>query len=182
MTTIHRNDIAHLYINMINDKTSKDICWCYNQQFNGIGLYTEGSLHDQMKMWRTMALEGKIEIMNYNNMKRKTFDGKEWYIMVIQPKEDDDSVPLDPVGMMLLGVLVSGFVYCFESKKNRNDVAKWVMRKLDRGEKRNDCCICEYEIEGYGNNPTPVSKKGRCCDKCNTEKVIPARILEASER
>ena len=107
MTTIHRNDIAHIYINMINDKTPKDICWCYNQQFNGIGLYTEGSLHDQMKMWRTMALEGKIEIMNYNNMKRKTFDGKEWYIMVIQPKEDREDVPLDPVGMMLLGVFVS---------------------------------------------------------------------------
>ena len=37
------------------------------------------------------------------------------------------------------------------------------------------CCICKQPIEGYGNNAEPVCK-GRCCDKCNREKVIPARI------
>ena len=180
-TTINRNDLARNYLGLLQEKEKTDICWGYNHLNAGIASHNEETLHQQMKEWRNMALEGKIEIMNYNNMKRKTFDGKEWYILVVQPKELEDA-PLDPVGMMLLGVMVSGYVYCFEKKKNRNDVAKWVMRKLDRGEKRDDCCICEYEIEGYGNNPTPVSKKGRCCDKCNVEKVIPARLLEASER
>jgi len=44
-----------------------------------------------------------------------------------------------------------------------------------------DCCVCgAEECEGYGNNPDPVKKKGRCCDVCNTTKVIPARITSLS--
>lgn len=41
-----------------------------------------------------------------------------------------------------------------------------------------ECCLCHQKFKGYGNNPYPlVTDKGaRCCDKCNYEKVIPARI------
>ena len=39
------------------------------------------------------------------------------------------------------------------------------------------CCLCGKEIEEENsNNAYPVVKKGRCCDKCNTDKVIPSRI------
>ena len=41
---------------------------------------------------------------------------------------------------------------------------------------KNKCVICGEEYEGYGNNPYPVKDYGKCCDKCNLEKVIPARI------
>lgn len=37
------------------------------------------------------------------------------------------------------------------------------------------CAICGDTIERYGNNAEPVAK-GFCCDKCNREKVIPARL------
>jgi hypothetical protein len=42
------------------------------------------------------------------------------------------------------------------------------------------CCICKKEIpvvNGWdeGNNAEPV-KKGRCCDECNEQHVIPARL------
>ena len=37
------------------------------------------------------------------------------------------------------------------------------------------CSICKDEIKGYGNNAEPVNG-GRCCDKCNMEVVIPARL------
>lgn len=40
------------------------------------------------------------------------------------------------------------------------------------------CSICKVEIDGkyqFGNNAEPINN-GICCDKCNTEKVIPARI------
>jgi hypothetical protein len=62
------------------------------------------------------------------------------------------------------------------------------------------CCICGAEFDnGFGNNPDPVKKnlKGedikqwdpndpdgydpRCCDTCNTNVVIPARIKQAAE-
>ena len=38
------------------------------------------------------------------------------------------------------------------------------------------CCLCGVEFEGYGNNPAPVKESGECCDRCNAEKVIAARL------
>ena len=38
------------------------------------------------------------------------------------------------------------------------------------------CCICKCEYEGTGNNPAPLNTIGRCCDKCNAEWVMPARL------
>jgi hypothetical protein len=39
------------------------------------------------------------------------------------------------------------------------------------------CCICSEEIEGkYGHNAEPIVADGRCCDVCNSLKVIPERL------
>ncbi len=40
---------------------------------------------------------------------------------------------------------------------------------------KNKCCLCLDDYGKYGNNAQPV-KDGRCCDKCNNEKVMPERI------
>lgn len=37
------------------------------------------------------------------------------------------------------------------------------------------CCICGKEFYGYGNNPEPIKKEGRCCDDCDSNIVTPAR-------
>ena len=37
------------------------------------------------------------------------------------------------------------------------------------------CCICGKVFEGEGNNAEPY-KKGKCCDECNANVVIPARM------
>lgn len=37
------------------------------------------------------------------------------------------------------------------------------------------CSICKGNYVGYGNNAYPVND-GRCCDECNREVVIQARI------
>ena len=39
------------------------------------------------------------------------------------------------------------------------------------------CPICGKTFIGYGNNPYPVAKDGRCCDECNITSVIPMRLL-----
>jgi hypothetical protein len=43
-----------------------------------------------------------------------------------------------------------------------------------------ECCLCGKVIEsGFGNNPDPLPVKNEddeCCDACNYEKVIPARM------
>ena len=37
------------------------------------------------------------------------------------------------------------------------------------------CCICKKPFDGYGNNAEPVCS-GSCCDECNINEVIPARM------
>jgi hypothetical protein len=39
------------------------------------------------------------------------------------------------------------------------------------------CSLCGKEFTGFGNNPEPLAHyRKRCCDECNADKVIPARI------
>ena len=38
------------------------------------------------------------------------------------------------------------------------------------------CVICKKHFSGYGHNADPISAEGQCCDKCNMNEVIPARI------
>lgn len=32
--------------------------------------------------------------------------------------------------------------------------------------------MCGEEIDGFGNNPQPLTETGRCCDKCNHNVVM----------
>ena len=43
-------------------------------------------------------------------------------------------------------------------------------------EDKEKCVLCGKEIEGYGNNPAPLADEGKCCDSCNSKRVIPARF------
>lgn len=38
------------------------------------------------------------------------------------------------------------------------------------------CCICGKSFTGWANNPWPVKQDGECCDSCNFNFVLPARI------
>ena len=50
--------------------------------------------------------------------------------------------------------------------------------------KKVKCCICGKYINGYGNNPYPINndENARCCDDCNFNKVIPARIINIERK
>ena len=38
------------------------------------------------------------------------------------------------------------------------------------------CVICNEYYTGWGNNPDPIKNYGDCCNDCNTNAVIPARL------
>lgn len=42
------------------------------------------------------------------------------------------------------------------------------------------CVICGIKISGWGHNPDPLSKTGRCCDSCNNL-VILRRLKDINE-
>lgn len=41
------------------------------------------------------------------------------------------------------------------------------------------CCLCGNLYIGYGNNPYPLSlnESDKCCNDCNMNLVLPARII-----
>lgn len=42
------------------------------------------------------------------------------------------------------------------------------------------CSLCFKETIGYGHNPEPLKEfSKRCCDSCNEQHVIPARLSQA---
>lgn len=43
------------------------------------------------------------------------------------------------------------------------------------------CSICGREFVGFGNNAYPINN-GICCDGCNSNEVIPARIAQITKR
>lgn len=42
------------------------------------------------------------------------------------------------------------------------------------------CCLCDGDFFDFGHNPWPLvpddDDYSRCCDSCNTSKVLPARL------
>ena len=41
------------------------------------------------------------------------------------------------------------------------------------------CCLCGKEVEGYGNDPSPIetqNENDECCDECNLAIVVPTRM------
>ena len=130
---INRNELARNYFGMLQEKTKNDICWFYHHTEHGIGVMNIKELQEQMSYWRKLALEGKAKIMDYNNKTKNVFN-KKWHILVVQAYDDGEQVPHnpDPAGCMLMGYMVSGFIYAFKTKKNRDDVANYVMKGLDK--------------------------------------------------
>lgn len=48
--------------------------------------------------------------------------------------------------------------------------------KEELTENKETCVLCGKHIDGYGNNPAPLADEGKCCDSCNSKRVIPARL------
>lgn len=49
-------------------------------------------------------------------------------------------------------------------------------------QEKKECCLCGKKFTGWGNSPWPLSDFGECCDECNMQKVIPARIAMANNK
>ena len=60
-------------------------------------------------------------------------------------------------------------------EKIANMVYNYIRHELN-GKVKGKCCLCGGLILNHGNDPWPLSDKGRCCDTCNVTKVIQARI------
>ena len=59
-----------------------------------------------------------------------------------------------------------------------DDVYDKAYRDVMNTQREMECVICSNNIKDFGHNPDPINEgKGRCCNDCNINYVIPARLL-----
>jgi hypothetical protein len=69
------------------------------------------------------------------------------------------------------------FVECISKKQMLIGELDKADRMFRRRPELGTCCICKQYMETpFGNCPHPIRKRGKCCEECNTTKVIPARM------
>ena len=47
---------------------------------------------------------------------------------------------------------------------------------------KHKCPLCGKTFRGYGNDPRPLDIKGKVCDECNVNNIIPLRMMEIFSR
>lgn len=65
---------------------------------------------------------------------------------------------------------------CYDQEWIRRNKFKETIKDITEPEKPKECCLCGKPLDNFGNDPWPLEDKGRCCDDCNTNLVVPARI------
>lgn len=79
----------------------------------------------EAKRFRQYKKEGKL-IIRESNHREFEIDGKTFYTFVVQDTDDENN-NIDPLALGV-GFMVSGMVYFFVRKENRDNIYKWVMK------------------------------------------------------
>lgn len=131
MACFTRSDIKEKYDYALKMKTSSDLCLFFHHNQKDFGVLDKQELEQQMRYWRKEAKAKNLQIREHNNQ-TKIVDGKEWHILVIQPYDDAKLQDYNPClfGMLVLNFGVSGYIYAFDSKNNRDMIYQYVMKGL----------------------------------------------------
>ena len=79
---------------------------------------------DEMKRYKNFIRDGRLVVKEYNNQEKK-INNVSWYSLVIQnTKEEQNDICIG--SLKLFRFMVSGFVYWFSSKTNRDNIYKWL--------------------------------------------------------
>jgi len=131
MTThriICKEDMIGMGIHALQDrrksKARKEVCLFYHHQKNDTAWCTKEEIKAQCKEFRKLQKQGKLTMIESNN-KELSINGKTFYIFVVQHTDEEKDM-IDPFAMYH-GLLVSGFVYCFTAKYNRDVLYKYIM-------------------------------------------------------
>jgi len=131
MTAITREQMIEAYQGWKDTAGPNDnVMFFHHQSFVSKGCLScmnTQEMDAQKKIWKTLKQQGKIEIHKYNSKTYTHEDGNTWHFLVVQPTNLEDS-NIDPLGIFILGEMVSGFIYAFKNKKHRDRTQDYVMK------------------------------------------------------
>lgn len=117
------------YKKMLKQMNPTDIVWAFDEEKQKCRSYSNDDFRFYMLAWRQMAKCGYVRIEEFND-RTKTIDGKEWHFLVVQTTDPKDTA-IDPMGCSLYGFTVSGTIYSFQNKDNRDKVRQYVMKNIN---------------------------------------------------
>jgi len=129
---VSREQMEACFKYSMKDRRGKEeLCISWIKAEKGFGWLNRETLNEQMKIWRKMAKEGSLKIMEYNNSETEQY-GRKLYNFIVQPYENEKMKDCEfcPYALMVLGIMVSGYTYSFTKKENRDAIYNYVMKDI----------------------------------------------------
>jgi len=124
VSVLHMDDLRKFTRKILTDKNKTDIGFTWIKHYHDFSVYNKEEMTAQMKAWKTLAKDGKLNIYEENN-KEYDVEGKTIYCLVITPKPNDTSFcPLS----LAFGTMVSGYTYAFTKKDNRDAIYTYIKK------------------------------------------------------
>jgi len=109
-------------------KSRGETCFYYHRGAKEAMWATNEDMREQAKSWKNQMKKGdKLQFLEAN-CQTKLINGEEWHILVCGHETKD--LGFDPLGMGFddCQFIVSGFIYFFKNKENRDTIFKWLTR------------------------------------------------------
>lgn len=136
MALFHKEQMQRQYNHAVKDRRGKhELCLSWIAREKQFSWFDEAMLKEQMKIWRKLAKQGELKIMEYNNTSHKV-NGKTFYDFVVQPYHNGEmeDCPMCPYSLLINGIMVSGYTYTFTKQENRDAIYNYVMKDISQRE------------------------------------------------
>ena len=122
--TLRMEQVRAFVGKILTDKNKTDIAFTWLQDYLDFSVYNKEEMTDQMKLWKNLAKEGKLQMYEVNN-KEHDVNGKTIYTFVITPI--GANAFMCPLALSL-GVMVDGYTYAFTKKENRDAIYTYIKK------------------------------------------------------
>ena len=122
--SLHKDRQLDLVKRAVNNIRENEICFFWHVNTEVVGYNNSEIMRDNLKTWKQQKKQGILKIQEANN---RTFEinGKKYYALVVQDTDMEKNPPIDPLAFGL-GFHVSGLVYFFKNKKNRDAIVEYL--------------------------------------------------------
>ncbi len=131
MSIYSRTEFLDAWKRAMEDKEKKDgIIFLHRKsydKFKCLAVMDNEELKVQAKVWKKQIKTGILEKPLDGNCITSKVDDKDYHLLVIQHKNKDHCYH-DSLGLFILNYMVSGHIYAFESKVNRDRIYNYLSK------------------------------------------------------
>ena len=132
LTTITSAEQRSKLSTVIENREVRDIVFFWHHANKDYCCGDKDEWAGEMKQFRKQRKEGTVTILEINNFSLVLGDDKKsktFHVMVIQDPDENKNPRCDPMGLAVKdgAFIVSGFIYAFKSKTNRDASYKYIM-------------------------------------------------------